>query len=123
MSKPKKSTKIIEPTTTSEMKESEMKSHSKMSSSKTTKSKKTKQDESKTTSMISSIHCNKNREDRDGQIINIWNSNLQDAMTKITDIIEKYPYIALVCEYYDISLHSNYLINVCTYRIQNFQEL
>ena len=99
MSKPKKSTKIIEPTTTSEMKESEIKSHSKMSSSKTliTKTKKPKQDESKTSSMISSIHSNKNREDRDGQIINIWNSNLQDAMTKITDIIEKYPYIALVC--------------------------
>ena len=31
------------------------------------------------------------------QIVNIWASNLSEAMSKIEDIIEKYPYIALVC--------------------------
>ncbi len=30
------------------------------------------------------------------QIKNIWSSNLDEAMRKIEDIIEKYPYIALV---------------------------
>ena len=87
MSKSKKSTKIIEPTTTSELKESEMKS------SRT----KSKDESNKTSSMIQSIHC-KNRDDREGQIIDIWNSNLGEAMSKIEDIIEKYPYIALVCD-------------------------
>ena len=100
MSKSKKSTKIIEPTTTSELKESEMKS-SKMSSSKTKRDK----DESMKTSMIQSIHSNKTRDE--GQIIDIWNSNLQDAMSKIEDIIEKYPYIALVCKYMIHCMHSS----------------
>ena len=33
----------------------------------------------------------------ESQILNVWSSNLQDAMRLVEDLIEEYPYIALVC--------------------------
>ena len=119
MSKSKKSTKIIEPTTTSEMKESEMKSHSKMTSS----SHKTKnKDASKTSTMMQSIHPKNSRDRDESQIKEIWGGNLQEAMTQIEDIIEKYPYIALVC-YVLMLLSILALIDMMINRTRNSREL
>lgn len=74
-SKSKKSTKVIEPTTTSEMKIPEQKQI--------------------ISEMKDDFHGLKPMKDG-GQIVNIWNSNLEEAMGKIEDIIDNYPYIALV---------------------------
>lgn len=43
------------------------------------------------------LSSSKSTDQSEKQIVNIWASNLNEAMSKIEDIIEKYPYIALVC--------------------------
>eukprot|EP01084_Bolivina_argentea_P060053 109711_1 len=80
-----KKPKTIEPTTTNEMKSN------------------VNTDTSHATERNEILETTEDRiivsEEEQSQIINIWSSNLNKAMTRIEDIIEKYPYIAVDTEF------------------------